>query len=65
VWSKLFKDLDSCQQISKLKELLAGLGMTGRLSLEKAKEIKAKREFQQELGAYFIISLTRGYVYRD
>lgn len=54
VWSKLFKDLDSRQQISKLKAMLADLGMTGRLSLEKAKEIRAKREFQQELGACFV-----------
>lgn len=52
VWSKLFKDLDSRQQIAKLKEILAELGMTGRLSMEKAKEIKAKREFEQELGLF-------------
>lgn len=50
MWSKLFKDLDERQQIVKLKQMLAELGMTGRFSLEKAKEIKAKREFEQELG---------------
>ncbi|KAF5340947.1 hypothetical protein D9611_005849 [Ephemerocybe angulata] len=49
VWAKLFKDMDTRQQISKLKEMLAELGMTGRLSLEKAKEIKEKREFEKEL----------------
>ncbi|KAF6753443.1 hypothetical protein DFP72DRAFT_849089 [Ephemerocybe angulata] len=49
VWAKLFKDMDTRQQISKLKEMLTELGMTGRLSLEKAKEIKEKREFEKEL----------------
>ena len=52
MWAKIFKDLDSRQQIAKLKEVLSDLGMTGRLSLEKAKEIKSKREFQQELGSF-------------
>jgi hypothetical protein len=51
VWAKLFKGIDSPKaQIAKLKEMLADLGMTGRYSLEKAKEIKEKREFAQELG---------------
>ncbi|KDQ61478.1 hypothetical protein JAAARDRAFT_30914 [Jaapia argillacea MUCL 33604] len=50
VWSKEFQGLDQpSQQIKHLKEILAGLGMTGRLSLEKAKAIKEKREFAQEL----------------
>lgn len=52
VWSKLFQDLDTPQQqIKKLKEMLADLGMTGRLSLEQAKAIKEKRELEKELGA--------------
>ena len=50
VWSKEFKDLDSSQQIKRLREILADLGMTGRLSLEQAKAIKEKRELAQELG---------------
>lgn len=51
MWSKVFQGLDTPQQqIRKLKEILAELGMTGRLSIEKAKAIKAKREFEQELG---------------
>ncbi|KAI0339556.1 hypothetical protein BDW22DRAFT_1431463 [Trametopsis cervina] len=51
VWSKEFKDIseDKRAQIRKLKEILAGLGMTGRLSMERAKSIKEKRELAQEL----------------
>ena len=40
------------KQIARLKEILAGLGMTGRLSLDKAKAIREKREFATELGAF-------------
>jgi hypothetical protein len=51
VWSKEFKDIDTPSlQIQRLKTILSGLGMTGRMSLEQAKSIKAKREFAQELG---------------
>ncbi|KAH7922622.1 hypothetical protein BV22DRAFT_644608 [Leucogyrophana mollusca] len=50
VWKKEFQDLDKAsQQVKRLREILAELGMTGRLSLEKAKSIKAKRELAQEL----------------
>ena len=51
VWSKEFKDIadDPSAQIRRLKQLLADLGMTGRMSLAKAKEIKAKRDMAQEL----------------
>jgi hypothetical protein len=38
------------QQIKKLKEILADLGMTGRMSMEQAKAIKEKRELAKELG---------------
>ena len=38
------------EQISRIKQILADLGMTGRLSVEKAKSIRAKRELAQELG---------------
>jgi len=49
-WAKVFKDCPRhSQQIRKLKELLAELGMTGRLSMEQAKQIKEKRELAQEL----------------
>ncbi|KAG9021299.1 hypothetical protein FS837_007371, partial [Tulasnella sp. UAMH 9824] len=49
-WVKEFEGLDtSAQQINKLRKILADLGMTGRLSLEKAKEIREKREFAQEM----------------
>lgn len=50
VWSKELKDMSERDQISRIKQILAQLGMTGRLSLEKAKAIKAKRELAQELG---------------
>ncbi|KAH8093825.1 hypothetical protein BXZ70DRAFT_1010418 [Cristinia sonorae] len=50
VWAKEFKDMESkSAQIRRLKEILSGLGMNGRLSLEQAKAIKEKREFEQEL----------------
>ena len=53
VWSKVFEGLDTpAQQIKKLKEILVELGMTGRLSLEKARAIREKREFAQELRKY-------------
>ncbi|KAF9494862.1 hypothetical protein BDN71DRAFT_1507205 [Pleurotus eryngii] len=49
-WVKVFEGLDRpSQQISKLQQILADLGMEGRLSLEKAKVIKEKREFEKEL----------------
>src|SRR5258706_5771821 len=40
------------KQIARLKEILAGLGMTGRLSMDKAKAIREKRELATELGAF-------------
>ncbi|CAA7265163.1 unnamed protein product [Cyclocybe aegerita] len=50
VWSKVFQGLDTPQQqIKKLKEMLSELGMTGRMTMEQAKAIKEKREFEQEL----------------
>ncbi|KAG2358539.1 hypothetical protein BDR07DRAFT_1417430 [Suillus spraguei] len=50
VWKKEFADLDTPSgQIKRLKEILKDLGMTGRLTLEKAKTIKAERELAQEL----------------
>ncbi|KAI0741811.1 hypothetical protein C8Q80DRAFT_1123598 [Daedaleopsis nitida] len=51
VWAKEFKDLERpSDQIRRLRQILADLGMTGRMSLEQAKAIKVKREFAQELG---------------
>lgn len=52
VWAKEFKDVEKpADQVRRLKKMLTDLGMTGRMSLEQAKAIKAKREFEQELGA--------------
>ena len=51
VWTKEFQNLDGpSQQVKRLREILAGLGMDGRLSMEKAKAIKEKRDLAQELG---------------
>lgn len=51
VWAKEFKDLERhSDQIKRLKQILADLGMTGRMSLEQAKAIREKRELAQELG---------------
>ncbi|KAH9951118.1 hypothetical protein B0H21DRAFT_719639 [Amylocystis lapponica] len=50
VWAKEFKDLASpAEQIRRLKAILGDLGMSGRMSLEQAKAIRAKRELAQEL----------------
>ncbi|KAI0367606.1 hypothetical protein BV20DRAFT_1045525 [Pilatotrama ljubarskyi] len=50
VWSKEFKDLEKpSDQIRRLKQILSDLGMSGRMSMEQAKAIKAKREFEKEL----------------
>lgn len=43
------------KQIARLKEILASLGMTGRLSLDKAKAIRGKRELATELGAPLLL----------
>ncbi|THG92605.1 hypothetical protein EW026_g8351 [Hermanssonia centrifuga] len=49
VWAREFKDVDKREQIRRLRHILADLGMTGRLSMEKAKQIKEKRELAKEL----------------
>jgi hypothetical protein len=54
VWSRVFENIEvPAQQIKKLREILAELGMTGRLSLEQAKRIKEKRELAKELGLWY------------
>ncbi|KAH9893183.1 hypothetical protein C8Q73DRAFT_827588 [Cubamyces lactineus] len=50
VWSKEFKGLEKpSDQIRRLRQILTDLGMSGRMSMEQAKAIKAKREFEKEL----------------
>lgn len=39
------------EQAKLLRSLLAELGMAGRLSMDKAKKIKEKREFEEEMRA--------------
>ncbi|KAG8877299.1 hypothetical protein FRB98_006773 [Tulasnella sp. 332] len=49
-WAKEFEGLSKpSQQINHVKRILSDLGMTGRLSLEKAKEIREKRELAKEI----------------
>ncbi|KAG8898668.1 hypothetical protein FRB99_007235 [Tulasnella sp. 403] len=48
-WAKELEGLNSSQQVTRLRGILADLGMTGRLSLEKAAKIKEKRDFEQEM----------------
>ena len=52
MWAKEFKDIidDKKSQIGKIKQILSDLGMTGRLSSDKAKAIRQQRELAQELG---------------
>jgi len=46
---ELSSTMSSSEHISHLKGVLHSLGMTGRLSIEKAKRIKEERELQDEL----------------
>ncbi|KAK0438053.1 hypothetical protein EV421DRAFT_1906897 [Armillaria borealis] len=49
-WAKLFEGVDRpSQQIKIIKDVLAELGMKGRMSVEQAKAIREKREMEQEL----------------
>ncbi|PBK69202.1 hypothetical protein ARMSODRAFT_957551 [Armillaria solidipes] len=49
-WTKLFEGVDRpSQQIKIIKDILAELGMKGRMSMEQAKAIREKREMEQEL----------------
>ena len=61
VWAKEFKNIDSkSEQIRHLKRMLSDLGMSGRMSMEQAKAIKEKREFEQELGKHFSVATQQG-----
>lgn len=50
MWGKeLMKFTTAQEKINHLKSMLAEVGMTGRYSVEKAKQIKNKRELASEL----------------
>lgn len=50
VWSKLLANIDGeAAQVKYLRQMLADIGMTGRFSKAKAKAIKEKREFEQDI----------------
>ncbi|KAK0214833.1 hypothetical protein IW262DRAFT_1465606 [Armillaria fumosa] len=49
-WARLFEGVHRpSQQIKIIKDILAELGMKGRMSMEQAKTIREKREMEQEL----------------
>ncbi|KAJ3410600.1 hypothetical protein HDV05_003550 [Chytridiales sp. JEL 0842] len=64
LWGVEFKGLDGKARIAKLKDILSSLGLTdGRPTLKKCKQIKARREMEQELAGLEtsnIISERRG-----
>lgn len=65
-WAREFKGMDKpSQQIAHLRKMLAELGMTGRLSLDKAKSIRAQRELQQEIQDVVEFDRKRGSGARD
>jgi hypothetical protein len=49
-WKREFQNFPTKkQQIQHLTKILEGLGMTGRMSMAKAKEIKARRDLEAEV----------------
>ncbi|KAJ2610688.1 hypothetical protein H4S08_003500 [Coemansia sp. RSA 1365] len=50
-WSKELAGMNGTQQVRHLKKMLLDLGMEGRPTLEKCKQIKDKRDLQAELDA--------------
>lgn len=51
VWTKELAGMSISQQAQQLKKILADLGMKGRPTLKKCKNIKAQRDLQAELEA--------------
>jgi hypothetical protein len=51
------KELAHCEtdsrKIEHLKSMLSDLGMTGRMTMDRAKAIREKRELEQEIGEPF------------
>ncbi|SJL04083.1 uncharacterized protein ARMOST_07442 [Armillaria ostoyae] len=67
-WAKLFEGIDRpSQQIKIIKDILAELGMKGRMSMEQAKAIREKREIEQELGMWYpdVQSFEKSFVSRS
>ncbi|PVG03134.1 hypothetical protein CPB86DRAFT_749202 [Serendipita vermifera] len=61
-WNKEFEGMEDQpkKQIAHLKGILEGLGMNGRMSMEKAKAIRAKRELAEELDEVVQFEARRG-----
>ena len=52
MWHRELKDCDTAKtKVRHLKAMLADAGMTGRYSIEKAKQIRETRELQADLVA--------------
>ncbi|KZT51940.1 hypothetical protein CALCODRAFT_512376 [Calocera cornea HHB12733] len=49
VWSKEHSGLSPAEQVRHLRTLLSQLGMSGRMSIEKARKIRQQRELAQEI----------------
>ncbi|KZV70833.1 hypothetical protein PENSPDRAFT_430443 [Peniophora sp. CONT] len=50
VWAKEFKDLDEpSQRVARIEAILRDLGMTGRFTVQQAKDIRKRRELASEL----------------
>jgi hypothetical protein len=49
-WTRELNGLNDSAQIAHIRKILGDLGMVGRLSLDQAREIRARRELAQELG---------------
>ncbi|KAH9968415.1 hypothetical protein BGW80DRAFT_1338390, partial [Lactifluus volemus] len=48
-WTRELNGLNDSAQIAHIRKILGDLGMVGRLSLDQAREIRARRELAQEL----------------
>lgn len=50
-WKKELEGLNETQSVLRLEQILRELGMEGRPTLEKCKDIKARKEFEEEMKA--------------
>jgi len=48
-WARELNGLNTGAQVAHIRKILSDLGMVGRLSMEQAREIRARRELAQEL----------------
>ncbi|KAI0246896.1 hypothetical protein BJV78DRAFT_1285976 [Lactifluus subvellereus] len=48
-WARELNGLNTSAQVAHIRKILSDLGMVGRMSMEQAREIRARRELAQEL----------------